>query len=98
MPLIGATRTGPSRRRASHEPNVLADAARETGPEGWAERGARAWSAWALVAAGLLLLDVALVAYTSYADRRIFSRWSPAHFALIVLVSIGIVLSVYRCL
>jgi lysophospholipase L1-like esterase len=45
------------------------------------------WSAaGAATATALGLVAVALVRYTSFADRRVLGRWSLAHFALIVIV------------
>jgi hypothetical protein len=58
----------------------------------------RRWLPWALAAAGLLLVDVALARYTSFSDRRILGRWSPAHFGLIVVVTGAIGLALYRSL
>ena len=47
------------------------------------------WLTWACTAAALLLVDIALLRYTSWADRRVFSRWSPVHFTGIVLVTLA---------
>ena len=58
----------------------------------------RPWLPWAIVAAGLLLLDVTLVRYTSFADRRVLGRWSPAHAGLIVIVTLAFGVALYRSL
>jgi hypothetical protein len=44
------------------------------------------WIAGAVTATALVLVLVALARYTSFADRSVLGRWSPTHFALVLVV------------
>ena len=55
-----------------------------------------AWGARAATATALGLASVALVRYTSFADRRVFGRWSVVHSGLIVVVLVLLTWALYR--
>ena len=54
------------------------------------------WGAGAATATALGLVSVALVRYSSFADRRVFARWSVVHFGLIVVVLVLLTWALYR--
>lgn len=58
--------------------------------------GTARWGAGAATATALGLVSVALGRYTSFADRRVFARWSIVHFGLIVVVLVLLTWVLYR--
>src|SRR5262245_39386827 len=58
--------------------------------------GTPPWGAGAATATALGLVSIALVRYTSFADRRVFARWSVVHFGLIVVVLVLLTWVLYR--